>query len=221
MGDIGEIAVNGVLIIGDKDKTIEGRARNAGLKFNYGDTPAIPYAKTLIVESGTAVPWDLLPAAWHFLDRWDAAVPFWRYGQTAAQLGDEADRRHTKDVIRDLRVLTHSVELLFVRDNEAGQSLITAYANELATGGDKRLAFLRALYTTKPRLCVLPTSWLNLTEYHNKQDIYSSRRMPTRNTAPLVKVEVEPGRFVRVHQGDEDRVIAAYQETKTHGRAKF
>jgi len=220
MGDIGEAAVNGVLIIGDRDKLIEGRARNAGLKFNYGDTLAIPYTKTLIVESGTAVPWELLPAAWHFLDRWDAAVPFWRYGQTAAQLGDEADRRRTKAAIRDLRVLTHSVELLFVRDNDAGQSLIAAYANEL-TGGDKRLAFLRALYTAKPRLCVLPTSWLNLTEYHNKQDIYSSRRMPVRNTAPLVKVEVEPGRFVRVHKGDEARVLTAYQETKTHGRAKF
>jgi hypothetical protein len=213
---------NGLVIIGNRDTALEGKANVAKIPYTYATYAELvtPFERTLIIKSGTAISFGLLPAAWHFLERWDAAVPFWRYGVLAADLGDDSDRKQTAAIIRDLRVLVHSVELLFVRNNEAGRDLVQFWQHEMASGGDKRLAFLRALYTVKPRLCVLPTSWLNAVEFENKQGIYQARRQPMRNTAPLVRVEVAPGRFVQVHKGDEQRAIAAYEGAK-NGRAKL
>lgn len=209
----------GIVIIGDKDATIEGRAKAAGLSVRYEDAPCIPFDKTLIVESGTSVPFALLNAAWHFLDRWDAATPFWRYSQTAEKLGTAEERQRTQKVIRDLRVLTHAVELLFVRNNDAGNELINTWQAEHKEGDDKRLSFLRAFYTVKPRLCVLPTAWLNDVEFAQRQDMARrSKRQVNVKATPLVKVELAPGQFVKVHKGDEQKAIADYQRRMNHGR---
>jgi hypothetical protein len=169
------------------------------------------YGKTLLVEAGTKVPWDLLPAAWHFLERWDAAVPLWRYGVTAEDVGTKEDRARTTEVVRDLRVLLHAVELVFVRDNADGRALMAAWVEASAPSagsgdgsatGDKRLAFLRAMYRVKPRMCVLPRSWLAEVQARSVQDA----RLRKKRTGPLVRVEVMPGRYVQCKLGDEDRV---------------
>ena len=192
----------GIVVIGEGDKVIQGRAKAARIPLQYTDTPCIPFAKTLIVESGTKVPFAMLEPAWHFLERWDAAIPLYRYTFTADKLGTAEERKRTKAVIRDLRVLTHATQLLFVRNNDVGNMLIDTWNVECVDGADKQLAFLRALYTVKPRLCVLPTAWLNEVEYQQKQDIMQRGR-PQQDGRPLVRVEIEPGRFVKVHKGDE------------------
>lgn len=171
----------------------------------------IPFTKTLFVEPGTKIPIDLLPAAWNFLDRWDIAVPLWRYGQTAADIGTDKDKRATQAVVRDLRVLLHSYELLFVRNNDTCKAFMEQWAQECQNGDDKRLAFLRALYIVKPRCCVLPTSWL--AEVKNRETKYANRYpMPKSPNAgkPLVAVEVQPGRYVKCHKGDEEKVLAQF-----------
>jgi hypothetical protein len=169
----------------------------------------MPFDKTLFVEPGTEVPWDLLPAGWHFLDRWDAAVPLWRYGITAAQVGSKNERKRTQEVIRDLRVLLHAVELLFVRDSKDGRALLEAYGGELQNSGEKRLAFLRAMYQVKPRVCILPRSWLAKIYERSKLDARALDVKDTRHTGPrLIQVEIAPGRFVKCNPGDEERVRA-------------
>jgi hypothetical protein len=196
--------MNGLLICGGEDGVIASRAKASGLAVKTGRALDTPFEKTLIVQAGARVPWDLLPAAWAFLDRWDAAVPLWRYNVLAGDVGTDADRQATAAVVRDLRVPLHAVELLFVRASEAGCALVETWQDELAAGGDKRLAFLRSLYQVKPRLCVLPTTWL--------VDVREQERAATHRgqTAPparrLVTVELEPGRMVKCYAGDEERV---------------
>lgn len=198
--------MKGILLLGS-DPVINGRAKAAGLPVQTGGTPSLPFDKTLIVAPGTRVPFDLLPAAWGFLDQWDAAVPLYRYDMTAAQVGTEAERAATQAVIRDLRVLLHSTELLFVRRNEAGQALLAAWLEEMGQGQDKRLAFLRALYRVKPCLCVLPVSWL----VPVAPVVSRSRPVKSPNAGkPLVRLELAPGRYVKVHKGDEERALAAF-----------
>jgi len=208
---------NGLLIIGKQDKAAEGGARRGGLGIEYGQAPALPFDKTLIVQSGTRVPWGLVPAAWHFLERWDAAVPLWRYGQTAADVGTPAERKQTAAVVRDLRVLLHSVELLFVRDNDDGRALVECYRRELVDSSEPRLAFLRALYQVKPRLCVLPTSWLAEVDQRSKQDARARVFGPPRTSGPLVSVEVAPGRYVKCAAGDEEKVVAQFAQRRRRG----
>ena len=198
------MASKGIVLSGP-DKTIEARAKTAGLEVVIGTNWwTWPFDKVLFVEAGTRVPWDLLPAAWHFLERWDAAVPLWRYGVTAADVGTPAERKRTEKLVRDLRVLLHSTELLFVRDNEDGRALVAAFREEMGEGGEKRLAFLRAMYRVKPRVCVLPRSWLAEVQARSTQDARAASLKKRRT--PLVRVEIGPGRYVQCHRGDEDLV---------------
>lgn len=195
------------LVLSGPDKTIEMMASSRRLGVTVDPGMGLAYDKTLFVDPGTEVPWDLLPAAWHFLERWDAAVPLWRYGVTAADVGPKTERKRTEAIARDLRVLLHAVELLFIRDNADGQALLEAYREELEGSQEKRLAFLRAFYRVKPRLCVLPRSWLARVFQRSKMDATALRGK--RETVPaLVTVEIGPNRFVQCHEGDEQKVLA-------------
>lgn len=196
------------IVLTAEDKTIEARARNAGLGVVVDPSRPLAFDKTLFTEPGTGVPFDMLSAAWHFLERWDAAVPLWRYGATGEKVGTASERKRTKAIVRDLRVLLHSVELLFVRDNEDGRALMDAWREELAGESEKRLAFLRALYRVKPRCCVLPISWLAEVQQRSAQD--SRTLAPIKRSGPLVSIEIAPGRFVRCHPGDEAAVREQY-----------
>lgn len=197
------------------DELITGRARQAGLSVVVSPAFELPFEKTLFVYPGTRVPWDLLPAAWHFLERWDAAVPLWRYGALAQDAGRPPERHATQAIVRDLRVMLHATQLLFVRRNEAGTALVAAWAEELARfeDADDQLAFLRATYRVKPRLCVLPVSWLAEVRQASYQHL-RSRPRSLNSGRPLVQVEVEPGRTVKVHAGDEDRAREHFARMK-------
>lgn len=204
------------VVLSGPDKTISREARRHKLPVTVGgETPPLPYGKTLFVAPGTRVPWDLLPAAWHFLERWDCAVPLWRYGVNASDVGSKAERKRTVAVVHDLRQLLHSVELLFVRNNAAGQALVEAYREELEGSQEQRLAFLRALHRVKPRCCVLPTTWLAEVHERSKQDaravVGRTSRTAPRPGAKLVKVEVLPGRFVKCREGDEEMVKQRFE----------
>jgi hypothetical protein len=202
--------MNGLLIIGEEDRALESGARAAGLSVEYGDTPALPFERTLIVRSGTRAAWHLLPAAWQFLERWDAAVPLWRPGTTAADVGTAEERGRTAAIVGDLRVPLHAVELLFARDNDDGRALVAAYGEELASSREPRLAFLRALHRVKPRLCVLPASWL-------ATPADSRLRGRPQRVDPLISVEVAPGRYVKCRAGDEEKVVAQFAQRRRRG----
>jgi len=133
----------GIVVVGAGDKAIQAKAKRAKLPVTIGKLGPPPYEKTLFVAPGTEVPWDLLPAAWHFLERWDAAVPLWRYGVNAADVGTPSERKRTETIVRDLRVLLHSHELLFVRKNDAGSALMAAFVEELGGQGSERTQGVR------------------------------------------------------------------------------
>lgn len=206
--------MNGILLIG-KDEKISARAKSKNFKISIADDYSIPFEKTLICEAGTRIPWDLLPAAWNFLNRWDAAVPLWKYGVTAQDVGSDQDRKITRDITLDLRILLYSHELLFVRNNPAGNELIDQWKHEIQITGEKRLAFLRAFYLIKPRLCVLPISWMaEIREKSKQNQIRRNARTISGGGGNLVRVEVAPGRFVKCKAGDEERVKNYYSENQ-------
>ena len=212
----------GLVLIGT-DARIEAKAARERIPLVHGLHGPPPFSKTLFVAAGTTVPWDLLPAAWHFLERWDAAVPLWRYGTLAADMGSKADRKATESVVRDLRVLLYAHELLFVRANDAGLALMRAFVAEMAAveAGEPRLAFLRALYQVKPRMCVLPRSWLAEIEQRSHQDARARARGRASDWAgkALVKIEVAPGVTVKCYAGDEAKVREQYAH-RSQGRRR-
>lgn len=201
------------IVLSGEDKAIQARAKQGKLPVTVDAGMPLAYEKTLFVTPGARVPWELLPAAWHFLERWDAALPLWRYGTNASDVGTPSERKRTQKVIRDLRVLLHAVELLFVRDNDAGRALVAAFNEERADGGEARLAFLRAFYRVKPRLCVLPRSWLAEVQQFKAPKRF---KQPSR----LVQVEIGPGRFVRCRPENVEQVREQFAKMTRRRRAR-
>lgn len=187
-------------------------AKKCGVAIEVRDDWALPWERTLFIAPGTCVPWDLVCSGFDFLRKWDAAAPLWRYGAMAADLGTPEERERTKSLTRDLRLLVFTPELLFVRDSgEAGRALITEWRNECAYG-DEKLAFLRALYLVKPLFCALPRSWLADLAQRERSDEMAMQRIQQATGEPLITVEIQPGRFVKCHARDKEKVLAQFSQ---------
>lgn len=142
------------------DKTAEAWAKRYGYRHVVQAGWELPEERTLFVADGTAIPYGLLEAGFGFLERWDVAVPLWRYGVLAKDIGTEAERERTKAIVLDLRVLLYAHEVLFVRPEGDGERFIQAWRGECVPGANERLAFLRALHAVKPLVCTLPQEWV-------------------------------------------------------------
>ncbi len=190
------------LLIREPNKGVQSKAQQMGLGVTVSSEWAIPYARTLIVSSG-ALPWDLVSAGLHFLERWDVAAPLWRYGVLAADLGTPEERKRTATVCRDLRIPVYAPELLFIRQSEAGEELLRVWRAECALG-DERLAFLRALCLVKPLFCALPCNWL--ADGQVQAQPHREHARATGRTSGLISVEIRPGVSVKCFPGEEDKV---------------
>ena len=209
--------MNDVLVLRKPDKTAQVRGKRMGLHVVISEGYDVEFDRAIFTEPGATIPWDLLGYGLHFLERWDAAAPLWRYHAVAADVGTPSERKRTEAVVGDLRVLLYAQELLFVRNSLAGKALLTSWQQEMADGADKRLAFLRALYLVKPIFCALPRSWAGevskAAQRHRARTVQrvasSSRRArPQRQPSgqALVRVEIKPGVYVRCHPGQEEAV---------------
>ena len=208
----------GILAVG-RNVEISGRARRLGLQLRQGRKWKLAWERTLFVSGEYAVPWDLLPSGFHFLRRWDAAAPLWRYGVLASDVGTKAERKRTKAVTLDLRILLYEPGLLFVRATKAGRALLETWRAECRRGEDERLAFLRALHIVKPRFCALPRSWLAEEAQRAKQNARSDKSVHS-TFKSLVRVEISPGRFVKCHVGDEEKVRKQFERQRGRKRRR-
>lgn len=124
------------------------------------DAPfALPFDRTLLISAPPARV-DLLGVGFRLVERWEVAAPIWSYDELAAHVGTEDDRAQTAAVVRDLRVPLYSPDLMFVRRTPTTRDFLRVWGDESASGGDPRLALLRALYRVKPMICALPTTWI-------------------------------------------------------------
>lgn len=214
-----------ILQTADKQAHLQAKRRGMGTVIAEGPLGEVEFDRALIAAPGTHIPWHLVDYGLHFLERWDAAAPLWRYGILAQDVGGESDRRRTAELVHDLRVLLYAHELLFVRDSSDGRALLAAWEEERAGRGDVRLAFLRALYRVKPIFCALPRSWLGenvrgstrqaITRTERRSQRRAQRDNPSRGrqkpvAEPLVRVEIRPGVYVRCHPGHEQEVYERF-----------
>lgn len=175
---------------GEANETAKNRLRGAGYSLIVSDDWEPRGAKTLFL-TGAEVPFLLLEAGWHFLDRWDVAAPLWRYGVLAQDVGGPSERERTEAVTKDLRLLLFAHELLFVRDSEAARRFLEVWRAECEGEAEPRLAFLRALHLVKPLFCALPRSWLRETV-----TVQAETRKRASVMTKLVHIEIAPGRYV-------------------------
>lgn len=201
------------------------QAKNAAkkLKISYlvsKDDWSLPWDGVLFIGAGVCVPWEMLGYGFHFLERWDAAAPLWRYGVLAGSLGSKAEKVRTKEICLDLRLLTYEPGLFFVRNNAPGRALVEAWRKECQPKWDERLAFLRALHLVKPEFCALPRSWLADVQQRSKQD---ARARTSIRSVPqnLVSIEVRPGVYVKCRAGEEEKTRQQYAKLERHRQERF
>lgn len=129
-----------------------------GVAVAYGE-PRLEFEKTLVWDNRLLFKKELIPVGFTLLDRWEIALPIPDYNILARDIGTEEDRQHTAEIIHDLRVPVYDTRLMFIRRNDDTKKLLDLWLTE-RQGGDDRLAFLRALYISKPYILALPSIWL-------------------------------------------------------------
>lgn len=201
-----------VVVLRQEAATARAKAEALGLPVEVREGWELTAERTMFLAPEGDTDWRLVPHGFHFVERWDLAVPLWRYGVLAKDVGSPSERARTEAVVRDLRVLLYAHELMFVRDSEAGRAFLAALEEEEAGGGEMRLAFLRALYRVKPRLCALPRTWVPAVRERAEQD---ARAVSEPDEAGLVRVEVKPRLFIKCRPGEEEYVLRQYQERRS------
>lgn len=209
------------LVLRAPDAAIESDARRHGYTVVISADYANPFERALIVEPGTGVPWAMVSAGLHLLEVWDAAAPLLlgkddRHTLLARDVAgaNAGELARTAKIVHDLRMPVYASELLFVHKGERATELIETWRTELCHGPNQRLAFLRAFYQVKPRLCALPSIWSGVARQAQVQQPTAERTARPRENA-LVRVEIKPGVYVRCRPGNEASVRAFYAEMNT------
>jgi len=200
-----------VLILREPDQSAESWAKRLRLQLVIDDGYNVEFDRAIFVEPGITIPWDLLRSGLRILERWDVAAPLWRYGVLAADVGTPEERERTEKVTLDLRVLLYAHELLLVRNSDGGRLFLSYWQDELAGGGDKRLAFLRAVYRAKPVFCALPRTWVAEVQQRSARDA----RLVHQSAGPeLVSVQVKPGLYIKCRPGEEQETLERYRNRR-------
>lgn len=205
------------IVLRAADADVERKAAAARIAVTVMARGALPYTRNLVLEPGVRAPWERIQVGFALLERWDALCPLGKPGLLAADVGSPTERKYTEAVVRDLRLPMYEPRMLFVRNSEDGQALFDAYVDERGDQADRQLAFCRAVYQVKPRLCPLPQVWVLGTVPEARKD--TRRRRPKRKRIkPLVRVQIGPGQFVQCHPGDEEKVREMYAARGRGGR---
>ena len=106
----------GVFILGNLERGKEQLGDYVGkIALQHGDTPTLPWPKTLIYNPSQRLRKELVPVGFHLLNTWQVALPLWDYAELAIGSGGAEDRARTQAIIKDLRVPLYSPDLVFVR----------------------------------------------------------------------------------------------------------
>jgi len=192
-------------VIASARPELASEAENEGYEFQLAQEPWESTApRALWVGNKLEVPWERVPAGFAFLEKWELAVPIWRWGTLAAAVGEEAERVLSEKLLLDLRVPLYDPRLLFLRGCQSTLELLLAYAQESLLGRNRLLAFSRALSRVKPIFCALPTSWL--------LDVPEPIIQPVRRATGMVRIEVAPGKYAMCHPGNEEDTIRRWRQ---------
>lgn len=149
---------SGALVLDGGQHARELLSPYIGLDVQGGTVPELRWDKNILWSAGECA--GVIPARFGaglaLLDTWELAVPLYDYKTLALHVGNDDERERTKEVILDLRVPLYDTRLMFVRRTPDTERLMHVWAME---PGERRLAFLRALWQVKPFILALPSCW--------------------------------------------------------------
>ncbi len=120
--------------------------------------PRLPFVYTIIWDQHAQLDANFVTLSLGMLQErgWDMCAPIWSYLKLANKLGSPDERKRTEELIHDLRVPVYNTDLIIAKRNDRTKALMAKWAEERKTSADEKLAFLRALYVTRPFMLALP-----------------------------------------------------------------
>jgi hypothetical protein len=189
-----------------------------------------PFEQTLYVDAETE--FKISPGlGFDLLEKWDFVIAEAELRSLATTFPDnrtEADR--TAAWIKTPHILYHNSGMLFWRKNDATAHLFDLWASEWLKfkGWDEQVALLRALLQSEAMFLNVPYTWncrgpkgayllyhrfaSQAARKYRLGRVYKGQPAAMPMASPLKRVEISPGRFVKCHAGDEERVKAHYQQ---------
>lgn len=126
------------------------------LRFVHSDEPRLEYHQTMLWRPDLALKMHMVPVGFSLLKRWQIAVPLCDYDTLAMHVGNGQDHEAVLKLVSDLRMPVYDIRLMFVRRCPDTERLFELWRQE---PGERRLAFMRALFQVKPLVLALPTTW--------------------------------------------------------------
>ena len=185
-----------------------------------------PFDRTLYVDADTMfkrspkIGFDLL-------DRWDLVVAETETRSLTEGIAGAHECKQTAEFIGSRHILYHNSGMIFWKRNERTSRLFDLWSEEWKrfSGWDEQVALLRALIRSDVMFLTVPHTW----NCYRSEDSYllhhwfgggqarieaKQRQVFDRpkDVRRLVKVEIAPGRFVKCHAGDEDKVKRYYRK---------
>jgi len=190
-----------------------------------------PFEQTLYVDAETE--FKISPMiGFDLLERWDFVIAEAETRSLAATFQDNrTEASKTATWLKTPHILYHNSGMMFWRTNEATKRLFELWSEEWLKykGWDEQIALLRALLRSEALFLNVPYTWNcrgpqgAYMLYHRFASraarkhrgsmiiVHGRRGVPMVPLLPLVQVEFEPGRFVKCHRGDENRVRATFK----------
>lgn len=199
-----------------------------------------PFARTVYVDADTEFKGSP-QAGFDLLDRWDFVIAEAETRSLALTFPDNrTEAGETAARLGTSQLLYHNSGLFFWRTNAATTQLFRLWGDEWMRyqGWDEQIALLRALLVSDAVWLNVPYTWNCRSPseawmvYHRFAGrsarkfggqngftvVRNPRGVPAPPSRPLVRVEVAPGRYIRVHVGDEEKAKAAFLKTQPGGR---
>jgi hypothetical protein len=217
------------VVLREPNRQVEAEAAKHALPVIVAsDMTTWPFERALLVGPKAGVPWVLVEAGLHLVETWDAAAPLMvgdddQHVRLASDIEcTDTERKRTAKLLGDLRVPVYASGLLFVRRSEVTIDLIETWRAEMVHGPDERLAFVRALFRCKPKLCALPSIWTGDARRLVSMGVGDPPlgREVRRARANLVRVEYASGLWVQCHPGEETQVTEQMQRQLYRRRAR-
>lgn len=198
-----------------------------------------PFERTLYVDADTEFKASPKPG-FDLLDRWDFVIAEAETRSLGLTFPD--NRSEAGDLVARLgtpHILYHNSGLFWWRNNQATTDLFRLWSDEWLRyqGWDEQIALLRALLASEAVWLNVPYTWncrgpVEAYMVYHRFASRSARKfggggytvvphprgVPAPPSRPLVRVEVSPGRYIRVLKGDEAKALAQFQRTIMAGR---
>jgi hypothetical protein len=161
---IGELDDCGILVRDGYAMEAAALAEKYELKTAGGDA-ALPFLRTLLWSPTLGLTPKQANLGFARVDGseysgWEMAAMLEGNRMLLCEVGSEADKKRTKEVVGDGRLPVYDVRALWVRRTPNTLRVVGAWVEEMKGGADERHAFARAVYTNPVRLCTLPHRWL-------------------------------------------------------------